>query len=255
MTAEAEEEGEHGEGDDGGVEVAGAGDLPEEKGAPGVEEDLLAGAAEVAEDLDEGPESEAFAEEEDGLHAGDGGGDVGDDEEEELGEGGVDGAGVVGPVDHGVDVAFGSSAEEGEGGVCGDVAVGVDAGVLDDPVPDVAVDVGGEDGVGVEEGEAAGDGDGKDEGKGEAVGGSEEHEEAGEDVAPDRPAGSAGEADGEGFVLGGEVAGEEEKERAEEGQGEVGLPRAGVGPVGGLRGDGGGHAVGLWAATGRSPVR
>ena len=97
LPAEAEEEGEHREGDDGGVEVAGAGDFPDEEGAPGVEEDLLAGTAKVTEDADERPEGEAFEENEDGLHAGDGGGDVGDGAEEQLGEGGVDGAGVARP--------------------------------------------------------------------------------------------------------------------------------------------------------------
>ena len=132
-------------------------------------------------------------------------------------------------------------------GVCGDVAVWVDAGVLDDAVPDVAVDVGREGGVGEEDGETADDGDSEDEGEGEAVGGTEEDKEAGEDVTPDGPAGGAGEADGVVLVLEGKVTGEQEEESAEEGEGEVGLPGTGVEPVVGVSWWGWGSCAGVWS--------
>ena len=145
-------------------------------GAPGVEEGLLAAEAQMVQECDEGGHCDGFEEDHRGLHEGDGGRDPGDEVEEGLRCGWVDGVGVVAAVDVVEDVLMGR-AEEGEGGVAGDVAVGADVGVLDDAVPDVAVDVGGEIGFGEESCEAAGDGDGENDGEGEAIDGLSEDEE------------------------------------------------------------------------------
>ncbi len=163
--------GEEREGDEshrGRVEVAGAGDLPDEDGAPGVEESLLSADSQMTEERDEGVCCDAFEEDHRGLHEGNGGGDPGDEIEEGLCGWWVDGVGVVAAVDV-VEELLMRCAEEGESRVAGDVAVGADVGVLHDAVPDVAVDVGGEKGFGEEDGEAAGYGDGEDDGEGEAV--------------------------------------------------------------------------------------
>ena len=118
LLAIAGEEREGDEGHGGGVEVAGAGDLPDEEGAPGVEEDLLAADAEVAQERDEGVHGDAFEEDHRGLHEGDGGGDRGDEVEEGLRGGRVDGVGVVAAVDVVEDVLIGR-AQEVEAGLPG----------------------------------------------------------------------------------------------------------------------------------------
>ena len=197
--------------------MAGDADLPEEHGAPGVEQDLLARAAELAEDAEDRPHRDAFEGHHDDLHEADRGGDPGCEEEDHLREGRVDCGGVVAAVDV-VEDGLVRGTEGGECGVAGDVAAGRDAGVLDDAIPDVAVDVAREEGRRDERDDAACDRDGEDEAEGPAVGWLREDEGAGGGVDEDGPAGDAGEADPVVGVLADEQEGEEDGGEAEEGQ-------------------------------------
>ena len=140
LTAVTEEEGEDEEGHDGGVEVARAADLPDEHGEPGVEEGPLAAEAEMTQEMDEADEGKAFKEDHGHLHEGDRGGDPGDEVEEDLRDGRIDGVRVVAAV-HVVEEVVVGRAEKGEGGAAGNVTVGTDVGVLDDAIPGVTVDV------------------------------------------------------------------------------------------------------------------
>ena len=170
---------------------------------------MFAAEVEVLQDFEESPDGDGFKEDHRGLHREDGGGDGGDEVEEGLCDGWVDGVSVEAAVDV-VEDGLMRCAKEGQRGIAGDVAVGRDVSVLDDAVPDVAVDVGGEIGLGEKRGDAGGDGKGEDDREGEAVDGLGQDQQNRGDVEESRKAGGSGEADGEVVIFGDQMTGEKD---------------------------------------------
>lgn len=118
--------------------------------------------------LDKGVHRDAFEEDHDGLHKRNRRRDPGNEIEERLCGRRIDGVGVVTTVDVVEDVLM-RCAEEGQNRVAGSVAVRADVRVLDDAVPDVTVDIGGEVGFRKQSDEATGNGDDENDREGEAV--------------------------------------------------------------------------------------
>ena len=139
-------------------------------------------------------------------------------------KGGVDGMGIVRPVDRRIDVAFGGSAQGHQCRVGGDISVRIDPCLLHDPIPDIPVDVGRQECVAEERRQSTEYGHAKDERKSKSVRGLCQNEKAGERITPDRPARCAGEADDVVVILDDQVSGEQEEQDAEQEQGCIGLP-------------------------------
>ena len=208
LPAEAEEERERQKGDHGGVEVTAGAELPYAERAPCVKNDLFAAAADEFEQPNQGEDGEALEADHGQLHDGERAGDGGNEEEDHLRHGWIDGGGIIAAVDVGEDVFV---AEGLEVLVAGEVVVGVKAVVLHDAIPDVAVDVGGEVGLGHEEGEPAENGKDDDDPKGPAINGLQEGDGSGAQMQGERAGRGFGVADNEVVELDGEVVREAEE--------------------------------------------